>query len=486
MKIVITASESVPFVKTGGLADVVGALAKNLKKEGHEVIVFLPNYKKVDAAKYALKTVYSHLQIPLGSKVEEASIKLSTKVEDIPVYFIDHPGYFCREELYRTAAGDYEDNGERFIFFGHAVLEALKALNFKPDIIHAHDWQVAMVPIYLKTSYKYDAFFASTATVFSIHNLAYQGLYPQEIMDLTGMAEAEFTPEKLEYWGQFNILKGGIVYSDIVTTVSQTYAREILTEEFGRGLDGVLRNRQEDLYGIVNGIDYDEWDPKKDKNIAANYDLKSIAKKETNKKKLLEYCKLPYRQQTPLIGLVSRLDPQKGFDILAEAMETLMSLDMQFVMLGKGDAKYQDLFTEIALKYPSKTSVSLNFDNKLAHLIYAGSDMFLMPSYFEPCGLGQLISLKYGTVPVVHETGGLADTIEEYNPGTGEGNGFSFKEYRTESLSETVERALNLYRDKKNWKKLITNSMKCDFSWDKVTPQYVELYQKALAKKRTC
>lgn len=483
MKIVITASECVPFVKTGGLADVAGALAKNLKKEGHDVRVFLPLYRKVDRKMHAVKTVYKNLLIPMGDRMEKADIMLSTKVEGIPVYFIDHPGYFDREELYRTSAGDYEDNNARFIFFSHAVVEALKAVDFKPDIIHTHDWQVGLVPVYLKTSYKYDAFFANTATVFSIHNLAYQGTYSIETMNLTAISFDEFTPEKLEFWGQLNILKGGIVYSDIVTTVSKTYANEILTEEFGRGLDGVLLNRREDLYGIINGIDYDEWDPKTDANLEVNYSLRTLTKKEENKKKLLKRCKLPWQKNEPVIGVVSRLDPQKGFDILAEAIEEIMALKVQFVLLGKGDAKYQDLFTEMGVKYPKNVSINLTFDNQLAHLIYAGSDMFLMPSYFEPCGLGQLISLKYGTVPVVHATGGLADTIKEYAPKAGTGNGFSFKEYSSAELVATVKRAVGLYQNKSEWAKLVANGMKEDFSWGKVIPEYNAVYEKALAKK---
>ena len=483
MKIVITASECVPFIKTGGLADVAGALAKILKKEGHQVVVFLPNYRKVDAKAYALKTVHKNLQIPVGDRIEKADIKVSTKLEGIPVYFIDHPGYFDREELYRTANGDYEDNGERFIFFSRAVLEGLKAIDFQPDIIHAHDWQVGMVPTYLKTNYKYDAFYAKTATVFTIHNLAYQGSYPRDLMYTAGISFEEFTPEKLEFYGSLCILKGGIVFSDIVTTVSKKYAKEILTEEFGRGLDGVLQTRQSDLYGIINGIDYDEWNPKTDKYLAVNYDLKTIEKKEEGKKLFLDSCKLPYNSKTPVIGIVSRLDPQKGFDILGEAMEELMKLNLQFVLLGKGDANLQELFADIGRKYPKKTSININFDNKIAHHIYAGCDMFLMPSYFEPCGLGQLISLKYGTVPIVHETGGLADTIKEFNPATGKGNGISFKDYDAASLLQAIKRALALYQKKTDWTKVVTNDLKCDYSWEKVIPEYIDLYEKAAAKK---
>ncbi len=483
MKIVITASECVPFVKTGGLADVAGALAKILKKEGHKVVVFLPKYKKVDAKAYALKTVYKNLQVPVGEKIEKADIQVSTKVDGIPVYFIDHPGYFDRDELYRTANGDYEDNGERFIFFSHAVLEGLKAIDFQPDIIHAHDWQAGMIPAYLKTSYKYDSFFAHTRTVFTIHNLAYQGTYPREALFLSGISYEEFTPEKLEFYGSLCILKGGIVFSDIVTTVSKKYAKEILTEEFGRGLDGVLLNRQSDLYGIINGIDYDEWDPQTDKYLPVNYDLKTLAKKEEGKKIFLESCKLSYNSKTPVIGIVSRLDPQKGFDILGEAMEELMKLDFQFALLGKGDANLQELFISIGKKYPKKTSINIGFDNKVAHQIYAGCDMFMMPSYFEPCGLGQLISLKYGTVPIVHETGGLADTIKEFSPSTGKGNGISFKDYNAVSLIQAVKRALALYQKKADWNKVVTNGLKSDFSWGKVIPEYIDLYKKAAAKK---
>jgi starch synthase len=298
-----------------------------------------------------------------------------------------------------------------------------------------------------------------------------------------GLSFEEFTPEKLEFWGNMCILKGGLIFSDIVTTVSKKYAKEILTEEFGRGLDGVLQTRQSDLYGIINGIDYDEWNPKTDKYMAVNYDLKTIDKKEEGKKLFLDSCKLPYNSKTPVIGIVSRLDPQKGFDILGEAMEELMKLNFQFVLLGKGDANLQELFTAVGKKYPKKTFINIGFDNKVAHQIYAGCDMFLMPSYFEPCGLGQLISLKYGTMPIVHETGGLADTIKEFSPATGKGNGISFKDYNAASLIQAIKRALALYQKKTDRTKVVTNGLKCDYSWEKVIPEYIDLYEKAAAKK---
>jgi len=381
---------------------------------------------------------------------------------------------------------DYVDNDERFILFAQGTLEVLKALDWQPDIIHANDWQSALIPAYLKTLYAGDPFFSGTATVFSIHNIAYQGNFPKDSFAKTGVAKDLFYPTSpFEFWGNVNFLKVGISYADVLSTVSERYAVEIQSSsEFGFGLEGVLRTRNPDLYGIVNGIDYEEWSPEKDKFLPYHYSREDFSGKEKNKRALLEKSNLPKTSENvPLIGIISRLADQKGFDILTEASDKLLSLDLQMVILGTGEEKYHKLFKQMAKKHPQKISVNLRFDNTLAHLIEGGADMFLMPSRYEPCGLNQLYSLKYGTVPIVRETGGLADTIQDYNPDTGEGTGFVFKNYDSDELLEVVKRALQVYQSKEVWTKLMKNGMQKDFSWQASARKYEELYQKALQKQ---
>jgi starch synthase len=485
MKIVITASECVPFAKSGGLADVIGALPKVIKKKSHDVRVIIPKYKKIDDKKFALKSL-GKFPVPMGwYDVQTAELKY-TVLNDVTFYFIANDQYFNREEMYRTGDGDYPDNAERFIFFSKAVLEALKVINFKPDVIHCNDWQTGLIPAYLKTSYKYDTFFLNTATLYTIHNLAYQGVYEKDVLPLTGIGWEEFTQEKLEYWDKISFMKAGLVYADIINTVSVTYSKEIqASEEYGRGMEGVLNSRSKDLYGVINGVDYDDWDPAKDKFLASNYSLKNaVIGKEKCKKDLLKETGLSGGKDVPVIGMITRLDPQKGLDILALAMKEIVKLDIQFILLGKGDDIYHELFKKIQQKYPRKVSVNFTFNDPLAHKIYAGSDIFLMPSHFEPCGLGQLISFKYGTLPIVYKTGGLADTVIDYNEKTQKGNGFVFDEYTPQELVKTVKRALDVYnKNKKDWTKLIERAMSGDFSWNDSAVKYLDLYKKGLAKK---
>ena len=496
LKILIATPEAVPFAKTGGLADVTGSLPKALSSLGHQVKVILPKYKMVDkrlpdgTSAYDFQEVKISLpDIPIGAEKEK--IKLNScqlpdsKVESL---FVVNDKYYLRDELYKdkTTGFDYTDNAERFIVFARGTIEVLKALAWQPDIIHANDWQSALIPAYLKTLYAGDPFFAGTSTVFSIHNIAYQGNFPKDTFAQIGVGPDLFYPTSpFEFWGNVNFLKVGANYADVLSTVSERYAVEIQSSsEFGFGLEGVLRTRNPDLYGIVNGIDHEEWSPEKDKFIPHRYSKEELSGKRKNKKILLEKCNLPEtRKNVPLIGIISRLADQKGFDILAEISDKLLSLDLQMAILGTGEEKYHKLFRQIAKRYPRKISVNLLFDNALAHLIEGGSDMFLMPSRYEPCGLNQLYSLKYGTVPIVRETGGLADTIQDYDARTGEGTGFVFRNYDSGELLEVVKRALQVYQDRDVWTKLMRNGMQKDFSWQASARKYEELYQKALQKQ---
>ena len=492
LKILIASPEVVPFAKTGGLADVCGTLPKALAGLGHQVKVILPKYRVVDEKEFKLSEVKTDVPlIPIGDRSIKITVRSYNQTSSTVEYlFVVSDEYYDREELYkdRSTGFDYEDNDERFILFARGTLEILKAIEWQPDIVHANDWQSALILAYLKTLYAGDPFFKYTKTVFSIHNLAYQGNFPKSTFDKIGVPKDLFTPTSpFEFWGNVNFMKAGICYADVINTVSETYAVEIQSgSEFGHGLEGVLRTRNEDLYGIINGIDYDVWSPEKDKLISYNYSSEDLSGKRKNKELLLKLCNLPLStRDVPLIGIISRLADQKGFDLLAQIADELLSLDLQMVILGTGDEKYHRLFKEMKTKYPNKISVNLRFDNPLAHLIEAGSDMFLMPSRYEPCGLNQLYSLKYGTVPIVRKTGGLADTIENYDPRTGEGTGFVFKNYDAAELLDTIKIALGVYKDKNAWVKLMKNGMKRDFSWEMSAKKYVELYQKVMQKGRS-
>jgi len=402
--------------------------------------------------------------------------------KNVTVYFIDKGIYYDRPELYRTAQADYPDNAERFTFFSRAVLELCRALDFSPEIVHCNDWQTGLVPFFLKTLYRDSALFERTKSVFTVHNLGYQGTFWHWDMRYLGIGWEHFTPEGIEFWGKISFLKAGLVYSDIVTTVSKTYGREIQTSEFyGHGLEGVLAKRVADLYGIVNGIDYAEWDPARDVSIAKKYSSLRPSGKAACKKELLKTVGLP-AVDAPLIGMVTRLVTQKGLDILADSLPEMMALGVQLLVLGTGEEQYHRILTEAADLYPRQMRVLLRYDDRLAKRIYAGCDLFLMPSQYEPCGLGQLIALRYGTVPVVRKTGGLADTVQDYNGRTGRGTGFVFKDYTASALVECLNRALALYGDEKKWKRLVQSGMKQDFSWKRSAGEYVKVYRKALRK----
>jgi len=476
MKILIASPEVVPFAKTGGLADVAGALPKALKELRHDVRVILPKYRMVDAVKYGLSKIYDGIKVPVGGKIELADIyEASIPGTKVPVYFIANDKYFGRDNLYQNKGVDYPDNCERFTFYSRAVLEFLKRSGWKPDIINANDWQSALIIMYLKTLYKDDPFFTHISTVYSIHNMGYQGTFPAEQIKMTSLGWEYFNSGSLEFYGKIALTKAGFVYADVINTVSPQYSHEIQTQEFGHGLEGLIQSRSKDVYGIVNGIDYELWNPAFDPYIVKKYDRRTISQKAENKSALQKKNGLPH-VDVPLIGIISRLADQKGFDILAEDIENIMHLNLQFVLLGTGEPKYHELFLEMKKKYPEHIGVNLGFDAALAQLIYAGSDMFLMPSRYEPCGLGQLISYKYGTVPIVRMTGGLADTVTDGK------TGFVFEEYSASALHDAIKRAIEAYKDKKKWKDLMARDMGLDYSWNASAKKYVELYEKALDK----
>jgi starch synthase len=471
LKILVAASEVVPYAKTGGLADVAGALPREFAKLGHDVRLVMPRYAKVDRE---LKTVMTGLGVELAGERTAFDLLRDTG-QGYEAWFVDCPKFFDRPGLYGEEGNDYPDNAARFAFFAKAVLAAAEAACFTPDVVHCHDWQTALVPLLLK---KGDYPF-SPGTLFTIHNLAYMGNFPpDEALPLIGLGEGVFTAEGgLEYYGRVNYLKAGLVSADVLTTVSETYAREIQTPEFGYGLEGVLRSRSADLYGVLNGIDYGLWNPALDKNLAANYSAEDPGGKAECKADLQREYGLPGRPDVPLFGMVTRLADQKGLDLFEKVSGDFFARDLQLVLLGTGEPKYHALFDELAARYPRKCGVRLAYDAALAQRIYAGADLFLMPSRYEPCGLGQLIALAYGTVPVVRATGGLADTIRE-----GE-NGFVFEGYVPSALLDAVKRALAAFSEGDTWDGLVRRAFAARYSWSRSAERYVALFEKAVAKR---
>lgn len=480
MKIIFAASEAAPFAKTGGLADVAGSLPPALASLGHDISVILPRYRQVDVGRHKLKPVTSFF-VPVGAWQERCDVLKNTSNRGVTVYFINNNTYFDRHELYGTSRADYPDNAERFIFFSRAVLELCIALDMRPEIVHCNDWQTALVPLYLNHIYHKSETLNRTRSIFTIHNLGYQGLFRHENMHLTGLGWDVFTPEGLEFWGQMNFLKAGLVYSDLITTVSRTYSHEIQTPEYGCGLDGVLRSRSADLFGIVNGIDYAEWDPSHEHAIPHVFSISRLAGKKICKKKLLARLGMP-DADGPVVGMVTRLVDQKGLDIVTDALPEIMSLGMQLVILGTGDETYHRILRDAASRYPGRMRVLFQYNDGLAKNIYAGSDLFLMPSRYEPCGLGQMIALRYGAVPLVRKTGGLADTVIDYNPKTSHGTGFVFEEYAARALVDCFRRALEIFSNEKKWKHLMQSGMKQDLSWERSATEYVKVYRKAMRK----
>jgi len=480
MNIVFAASECVPFSKTGGLADVIGALPKALVELGHAVSVYLPKYKqtKLTGAKVLLPSV----TIPFDDEYRFCSVLDGGKHAGVQFYFIDYPAFFDRDGLYGTPAGDYSDNAERFALYCRAVLEASKILGV-PEIFHCHDWQSALVPILLRTSYVDDPVFRKTTTVFTIHNLGYQGLFPPDTLPLLMLPWDLFTISKLEFWGKVNFLKGALVFSDHITAVSKKYSQEIQNSEYGFGLEGVLRSRAGQLTGILNGVDYDEWNPEKDPFIARQYARTNLeGKKECKRDLLREFGIADGNPDLPVIGIVSRFVAQKGFDLIAETANELERAPAVFTVLGSGDKVYEDLFRRLGREFPGKFAVKITYDNALAHKIEAGADMFLMPSRYEPSGLNQMYSLKYGTVPIVRATGGLDDSVLQWNAASGTGTGFKFSAYSGTALLGSIRDALQTFKDKAAWEKLMLNGMSKDFSWTSSGKEYVKIYERLIPK----
>jgi starch synthase len=485
LRILFVASEVDPFAKTGGLADVAGALPKALAAQGHDVRVFMPKYRGVERAAGELRPVLPRVEVPLGDRTVAGAVVEGRLGKSVPVYFLGQDAYYDRPSLYTTAEGDYPDNCERFTFFCRAALAALAPLDWVPQVIHAHDWQTGLIPVYLETLYRDTAAYRDIATVFTIHNLAYQGLFWHYDLPMTGLGWDLFTPAGIEFYGKLNFLKGGLVFSDFLTTVSPTYAREIQTPEYGEGLDGVLRERAGDLVGILNGIDYEVWNPATDAEIPKRFGPEDLEGKTACKAALREEMGLtdPGRP-APLVGVVSRLADQKGLDLVAAAVPAIVRAGGQFVLLGAGDERYETEFTRVARAHPRAVAVKIGFNAGLARRIYAGADCFLMPSRYEPCGLGQLIALRYGTIPIVRRTGGLADTIREWDPAAGTGTGFCFDAPTPEACQDAVRRALGVYARPSAWPRLVRNAMAEDFSWEASASSYVSCYKKAVKRAR--
>jgi starch synthase len=475
LRILFAASEGLPFSKTGGLADVIEALPKALVAQGHELAVVLPRYRGIKTSMVVMPSV----TIPLGGRLRFPSVADGTMLNGVRYFFVDDPGYFDRDGIYGNSAGDFPDNAERYSEFCRATIEIAKHV-WPADVIHCHDWQTALVPVFLRSLYAADPLVKDLPVIFTIHNLGYQGHFPAAVLDRAGIPAEVYHPAGLEFYGIINLLKGGLVYSDYLTTVSKKYAEEIQTPEFGYGLDGVVRSRRDHVVGILNGVDYSVWNPEKDKFIAAPYSAKDLTGKHACKKELLEIFGLsPEYENRPVLGIVSRFADQKGFDLIAAIAKDLMLEDVILTVLGTGDRRYEELFETLANEFPGRVGVRIGYDNELAHKIEAGADMFLMPSRYEPCGLNQIYSLKYGTVPIVRATGGLDDTVESFDVEHGTGTGFKFEPYTGVALLDAVRLALHHFADERIWKRIQLNGMSRDFSWKRPATEYAKLYKAA-------
>lgn len=493
LRIVLAASEAVPFSKTGGLADVSTALAKALHQLGHDVTLIIPDYRALRLSKRDQLPAVTDtgLRFSLSSAGRSVVGGVNWAVlpgTDVKVLLVSQPEFYDRPQLYMENGEGYEDNCERFCFFSRAVLEICQQMLLRPDIVHCNDWQTGLIPALLHARYAHRPGFENAASVMTLHNMAYQGRFWQPDMPLTDMPARYFNMYQMEMWGDLNLLKTGVAFSDQITTVSPTYAEEICSPLGGEGLDGLLRFRKGDLAGILNGIDTDVWDPTTDALIPANFSAASVQPgKGQCKAELQRRMSLPEREHVPVIGMVSRMSDQKGFDLLTQCAERLLFHDVQFVFLGTGDPRFEQWLRRLTEQHPSRVATMIGFDESLAHQIEAGSDMFLMPSRFEPCGLNQMYSLRYGTVPIVRRVGGLADSVVDVTPATlkdGTATGFVFDDYETTPLAETVERAIDVYRQSDVWRQIVSNGMACDWSWQKSALKYVETYRRAIERKQ--
>ena len=482
LKILFASSEVHPFAKTGGLGDISGALPRALHEQGHDVRVIMPKYKSVAECPLGFQSTGLQVVVPVGASLLKGFLFESALPGGTPIYFVGNDAYFGREYLYGENNWDYPDNAERFIFFCRSVLEACQAMDFQPDIIHCNDWHTGLLPAYLKTLYADHKIFAGTRTLFSIHNLGFQGNFHRSALRASHLPEDLYTPEGVEYYGQLSFLKTGLVFADRLNTVSPSYSKEIRTEEFGFGMEGVLTARAKDLSGILNGADYAEWDPASDSSIIKNFSAKSLQGKERCKKHLEKRFHLKLQARTPLICMITRLTNQKGIDLVEDALEELMDKPLAFILLGTGDASYEELFSQLPDRFPGRCGVKIGYDEKLAHEILAGSDILLMPSDYEPCGLTQLHALKYGTVPLAKSVGGLKDTIQEFKIKPASGTGFKFSADGENHLLRAIDKALSVYQNQKSWKRLMETGMAQDFSWQQSASKYISLYKKALGK----
>ncbi|MFQ5912023.1 MAG: glycogen synthase GlgA [Nitrospinota bacterium] len=481
MNILMMASEMAPFAKTGGLGDVMAALPESLLALGEEVRVVIPLYPRFMKGRFDTEPVETALRLPFKRRDEVVGIHQWTSPKGLIVYFVAQDNYFDRDGLYGDSEGDFPDNAARFSCFTLAGLESCRLLGWKPDVIHAHDWHASLAPAYLKRHYADDPVLGGARSICTIHNVAFQGLFPGESFGVTELPDDLFSADGLEFFGEVNFLKGGILFSDLITTVSEKYSQEIQTEEFGCGLAGFLRRVSGKLRAILNGVDYGEWDPSHDPYLPVPYDVEHLERKRQGRAALLADCGLP-DTGSPLIGMVTRLTHQKGIDLLAGTIDRLMALDLSLILLGMGERNYEEILRETARRYPEKAAVFIQFDNGLAHRIEAGADVFLMPSRYEPCGLNQIYSLRYGTVPIVRATGGLDDTIEAFDPVTLRGNGIKFEEYTPEALLRAVREALGYFADPPLWATLMKNGMSAYFGWEVSARKYQQVYREACAR----
>ncbi|MFQ5628293.1 MAG: glycogen synthase [bacterium] len=478
LKVCFAASECVPFVKTGGLADVCGALPIELAKLGCEVKVFVPLYGSIKTIDHGLS--YSSDLTDMAAQIGDLTVPFHTwhkkDLSGVEFHFVDCPHYFHRDKIYTSDP----DEDERFFLFQNAVITIMQHYNWSPDILHCNDWQTALLPVFIKEKFAWDSLFQHTGCVLSIHNIKHQGRSSENSIYKAGLKYDNYYPTgPLEYHDSFSTLKAGIFFSETITTVSPTYAQELLTEEYGEGFDGILRSRQDHLVGILNGIDNVAWNPATDILIPQNYTFKTFEKKRKNRQALLEFAHLPYDENAPVIGLIARLDEQKGIDLLTPVFNELLDLPVQFVVLGSGEKKYEDFFSWASHNFRKNAYAYIGFNNELAHLITAGSDMYLMPSRFEPCGLNQMYSLNYGTVPIVRKTGGLADTVRDFHEFDSQGNGFSFHDYTPYALGTSVQRAVELFHKKETWMQIVERGMTENFSWQASARKYLQVYERA-------
>lgn len=474
MNVLLVAAEANPFIKTGGLGDVMGALPKSLVKKGIDVRVVIPKYRNINKSLLNKLEFVKWFMVKVGWRNQYCGV-FTYKENGITYYLIDNEYYFGRD---CTNIYGFYDDGERFAYFDRAVLDFIKEINWKPDVIHCNDWQTGMIPVMLKLEYVRDEFYNEIKSVFSIHNMLFQGIFPKGILtDLFGYDMEPFNNRSLEFYGCVSFMKGGILYSDKVTTVSYTYADEIRTPQYGERLDGLLRERGYAIQGILNGIDYEEFNPFDDINIYSSFTENIIESKKNNKENLQRELGLPVNRDIPMIGLISRLTNQKGLDLIVNIADRLLQHKVQLVILGTGDRQFEEHFRNLQNRYKDKVSTNIKFDNRLAHKIYASSDMFLMPSLFEPCGLGQLIALRYGSIPIVRETGGLKDTICPYNQYNGVGNGFSFSNFNSNELLMIIEYALSIYNDQAVWGSIVEQAIDSNNSWEKSAGEYIGLYR---------